>query len=854
MRHEGPIVVIGVAGLSGHDAGAARDAADEQAAGDRMVEAARAAVEQAGLGLDVLREGRTAVVTGAGGRATGFSGRIAAALGLTGASISLDITDAPALTALHLAAQSLRSGECSYALAGAELDDGVGALLLTHESGLASTGASALAVVSGSAVGHAPAQDDRARVIGQALKAACLGPDETATQSVGGLAGVIETVLAGLTGDSERSGGPGPRRPTGVSEFGADGTAAHVVLDDPRTMTDRTQLPWVVSALSPQALQARAASLAVHLDAAPAAPADAAHTLLTVPPARHRAVVVGAGRAAMRQGLRTLATGGDAPHLVRGTASGSRRPVFVFPGQGSQWIGMAVELLDSSEVFRDSVHACAEALSEFVDWSLIDVLREAPGAPPLRRVDVLQPTLWATMVSLAEVWRSYGVEPAAVVGHCYGEIAAAQVAGGLDLRDAARLLARRSRAWLRLVGKGTVISVGTSAQDITSRMTAWPDAVELAAVNGPRSVALSGPPDALDGIVAELTAQGVYAKRIPGVETVGHCSQVDTLREHLLEVLRPVSPRSSVVPFHSTVDGEQRDTATLDTDYWYLNTRSQVRFHDAVRSLLVAGHRTFIEVSPHPLLGMSIEDTAAELGIGDVAVLGTLRRGQGDTHRVLVSVAEAYVRGVDVDWSPAFTGTTPRRIDLPALVDFTTDAEASWTDRVRALPEADRADAVADLVRRALTEVLASGSTDVFEADTAFKEMGLSSLSAVQLRNRLREFTGLHLPATIAFDHPTPAALARHLRTTLFENTEGRQHPERPEVALLAALEQADSALERLSADSDFAGQIEERLKSLTDRAKRMGHAAPEDSAADRFASADDDEMFALIEERFGIS
>ncbi|MBZ6475478.1 acyltransferase domain-containing protein [Streptomyces griseocarneus] len=854
MRDENPIVVIGVTGLPDKDVRSGRDAADERAAGERMVEAARAAVEHADLGLDMLREDGTAVVTGAADR-TGSAGRIAAALGLTGPSISLNTAHTPALAALHLAAQTLRSGESSYALIGTELHDGVCALLLTRESRLASTKTTALAVLRGSAMGHDPAPDDRTRVTGQALKAACLEPGEIVTQPAGGLAGVIETVLTGPSREADPPEEPGPRRPTVVSESGADGTTVHVVLDAPRTGTDSAQLPWVVTAMSRPALQARAASLAVHLDAAPASPADAAHSLLTIPPARHRAVVVGSGRTAMRQGLRALATGGDAPHLVRGTANEARRPVFVFPGQGSQWIGMAVELLDSSDVFRDSVHACADALSEFVDWSLIDVLREAPGAPPLRRVDVLQPTLWATMVSLAEVWRSYGVEPAAVVGHCYGEIAAAQVAGALDLRDAARLLARRSRAWLRLVGKGTVISVGTSEQDITGRMAAWPDSVELAAVNGPRSVALSGPPDALDDIVAELTAQGVYAKRIPGVETVGHCSQVDTLREHLLEVLRPVSPRASLVPFHSTVDGQQRDTATLDTDYWYLNTRSQVRFHDAVRSLLAAGHRTFIEVSPHPLLGMSIEDTAAELGIRDVTVLGTLRRGQGDTHRVLTSVAEAYVRGVDVDWSPAFAGTHTRRIDLPALVDFSTDAESSWTDRVGALPEADRAEAVLELVRRTLTEVLAPDSTDDIEAGTAFKEMGLGSLSAVQLRNRLKEVTGLHLPATIAFDHPTPAALARHLQTALFENTGARRPQERPEAALLAALDQADAALERLSADNDSAQRIEERLKALTDRVRRMRHTDdPEGSAADRFESADDDEMFALIEERFGIS
>ncbi|MFI1386093.1 acyltransferase domain-containing protein [Embleya sp. NPDC020886] len=768
----------------------------------------------------------------------GAAGQVANHLGLTGPSISLS-AGSPALLALHLAAQALRAGDCTFALVGAQLDDDVSALLIARESAVPPGSGPVLAIVRGSAVGHGGSPDHREQVIGAARATAGRTSDDVAAQPTTGIAGVLAAVLAERTG---------PAQATGVTESGADGTTVHVVLEDPTGASTRAELPWVVTAQSSQALRAKAIALAAYPDTGAGSPADVGHTLLGTPSAGRRAVVLGGDRAELQRGLAALAAGGSAPNLVRGTATTARRPVFVFPGQGSQWSGMAAELLDTSPVFRDSVDACADALAEFVDWSLLDVLREAPGAPPLRRVDVLQPTLWATMVSLAEVWRSYGVQPAAVVGHCYGEIAAAQVAGGLSLRDAARLLARRSRAWLRLVGKGTVISVGTSAEEIGRRLASWPDTVELAAVNGPRSVALSGPQDVLDELVAELTAQDVYAKRIPGVDTVGHCSQVDVLREDLLQALRPVSPVTSAIPFHSTVDGEQRDTATLDTDYWYLNTRSPVRFHQAIRSLLEAGHRAFVEVSPHPLLAMSIEDTAAELGIRDVAVLGTLRREQGGTRRVLTSVAEAFVRGVDVDWSPAFAGTRAQHVDLPKFVDFTDDAERSWADEIATRSATERMDALVDLVCGTAAEALEQGSADAIQAEVAFKDVGLGSLAAVRLRNRLNEVTGRYLPAAVAFDHPTPAALARHLYGVLFGSDAG------PDVGVLAAIEQADAALAPLLAAGAATKQIEQRVEALLERLRRANRGDAGDTVADRFASAGDEEMFALIGERFGIS
>ncbi|WP_344266985.1 acyltransferase domain-containing protein, partial [Streptomyces sodiiphilus] len=246
---------------------------------------------------------------------------------------------------------------------------------------------------------------------------------------------------------------------------------------------------------------------------------------------------------------------------------------FVFPGQGSQWVGMAVGLLDSSPVFAGRLGECEGALSGFVDWSVSEVLRGVEGAPSLERVDVVQPVLWAVMVSLAEVWRACGVVPSAVVGHSQGEIAAAVVAGGLSLEDGARVAALRSLAIARgLAGRGGMLSVSLPVGEVRERIGAWGGRVSLAAVNGPGSVVVSGDPGALREVLAGCEAEGVRAKLIP-VDYASHSAHVEAIREELLEVLGPVRPRSGDVPFRSTVTGEVMDTAGLDAEYWYTNLR-----------------------------------------------------------------------------------------------------------------------------------------------------------------------------------------------------------------------------------------------------------------------------------------
>ncbi|MEV6426103.1 type I polyketide synthase [Streptomyces sp. NPDC051662] len=392
----------------------------------------------------------------------------------------------------------------------------------------------------------------------------------------------------------------------------------------------------------------------------------------------HRAVVVGEDRTELLTGLEALAAGEPDAQVVSGTADEAGGTVFVFPGQGSQWLGMARELLDSSEVFAERLAECADALAPHTDWSLLDVVRGVPHAPNLDRVDVVQPVLFAVMVSLAELWRSVGIVPDAVVGHSQGEIAAAHVAGALSLDDAARVVALRSRAIVALAGNGGMASVPVPAHELEPRLARLGGRVHIATVNGPSSTTVSADVEALDELLAECAKEGVDARRI-AVDYASHSPHVDVLRDDLLELLSGITPRESEIPFYSTVTGEPLDTATLDAAYWFRNLRRTVRFERATQALLADGHRTFVEVSPHPVLTMAVQDTVsgAAGAAADALVTGTLRRDDGGLRRFLTSVAQVHTHGTTADWSAVLADRGARTVELPT---YAFQRERYWLD------------------------------------------------------------------------------------------------------------------------------------------------------------------------------
>ncbi|MFI1569114.1 SDR family NAD(P)-dependent oxidoreductase, partial [Streptomyces sp. NPDC020490] len=468
-----------------------------------------------------------------------------------------------------------------------------------------------------------------------------------------------------------------PRR-AAVSAFGISGTNAHLVLEEaaplarpePRPapaalpLAPGTPVPWPIAAHSADALRGQAARMRTFAAADAPRPADTALSLATTRAAlTHRAVIITADTSARLDAIDRLTAAETTPHAIQGTAGIEGDTVFVFPGQGSQWAGMAVELYEASPVFAARLEECARALSGFVGWSLLDVLRGVEGAPGFDRVDVVQPVLWSVMVSLAELWRSVGVEPAAVVGHSQGEIAAAAVAGVLSLEDAAKVSALRARALIALAGKGGMVSVADTADAVRERIASFGDRLALASVNGPQSTVVSGEPEALEELMAACEADGVRARRI-NVDYASHGPQVELIREEVIGLLDGIRPRTAQVPFFSTVTGAFVDGAELDAEYWYTNLRTTVRFQEAVEGLLARGHGLFVESSAHPVLTIGVQESIDASGATAVTV-GTLRRDEGGPQRFLASLAEAWVHGAKVDWQALLAGHDAARVDLP---------------------------------------------------------------------------------------------------------------------------------------------------------------------------------------------
>ncbi|MEY9862675.1 acyl transferase domain-containing protein [Catenulispora sp. GAS73] len=588
---------------------------------------------------------------------------------------------------------------------------------------------------------------------------------------------------------------PGGDRPAvaAVSSFGMGGTNCHLVLAQvpdeataPATSAVLTtpttptmppatgDLPWILSGKTPEAVRAQAERLSQRIAAGPGPSTESVgRSLLRTRTAfEHRAVLLGPDNGAS---LAALASGSPDESTVVG-AKVDGRCAFVFPGQGSQWPQMARSLMAESAVFRAGIESCAEALAPFTGFSLVEVLLGDEGAPDFDRVDVVQPALWAVMVSLATLWRSQGAEPDLVIGHSQGEIAAATVSGALSLSDGARVVALRSKAIGAIAGGGGMLSVAAPVSVVESFIADHAPRATVAAVNSPRSVVVSGANEALAELQRRLDAAGYRTKLVP-VDYASHSVAVDELRDELLAALAPIQPVSTDVPFISTLTGEQLDTAELDADYWFRSLRHGVRFADAVQVALDHGCGVFVECSAHPVLVGAIEETV-EAAEREAVALGTLRREQGSLGQFRLALAQAYVAGVAVDWTSSVAETGPAAETAATLIDLPTypfQRRRFWVGE--AAPAVSAAHAYSgplktrgetrDLILSATASALGHQDAADLRPGSTFKDLGVDSAIAVELRGRLRSATGLALPAGLLFDYPTPDRLAERLHTLM---------------------------------------------------------------------------------------
>ncbi|MDX6742516.1 SDR family NAD(P)-dependent oxidoreductase [Actinocorallia sp. A-T 12471] len=498
---------------------------------------------------------------------------------------------------------------------------------------------------------------------------------------------------------------PSHERPAraGVSGFGFGGTNAHVRLEafpaaepvQPEPVPVRVfplsdvaadRLPdyarALLDTLTPPAPQEAADAPAPAAGWAAPALADVAETLRRREPrGRARAAVVARDLAGLRDGLAALAEGRPSPSVVTGTAVGSAaRPVFVFSGYGAQRAGMAQSLLAEESAFAEAIDDLDGMFAEEAGLDLWNLLEE--GRMPEGPAEIM-PVLFAVQVGLARVWRSYGVEPAAVIGHSMGEVAAAVVAGALSLADGVKVIVRRSRLMTALVGGGGMAVIGCGQNDLQEYDGPL---VHPAVLSSPKQTVVTGEADAIEAVLAWASGRGYLARQVKA-EGAGHSPQVDPLLPELRELLAELAPRVGEIPMYTTALEDPRKlfdgSAPLDAEYWAANLRNPVRLADAVAAAAQDGHRTFIELNAHPILAMAVGETLDGSGAQVLHSLKRAPKGQetDDTLTFHAQLATLAVHGHAV--------TAPRDGGLVALPRAPWRHERHWMDGARRVAGSD---------------------------------------------------------------------------------------------------------------------------------------------------------------------
>ncbi|MGW1054880.1 type I polyketide synthase [Streptomyces sp. NPDC002521] len=907
-----------------------------------LLEGSWEALDNAGIDPVSLRGSRTGVFAGvmyhdyfgSFGSGSIVSGRVAYTLGLEGPTLSVDTACSSSLVTLHLAAQALRQGECTLALAGGVtvmaspgtyvefsrqgalspdgrcrsfaddaagtgFSEGLGVLVLERLSDARRNGHEVLALVRGSAVNQdgasngltAPNGPSQQRVIRQALAAARLsaadvdaveahgtgttlgdpieaqallatyGQDREAplwlgsvksnighTQAAAGVAGVIKMVMAMrndvlprtlhaeqpstkvdwgagevrlLTEQRDWPRADRPRR-AGISSFGISGTNAHTIIEEPPAQerpttdgdADAPAVVWPLSARSAQALPAQAerlhAFLAERPELHPAAVARALGTRRTA--FDHRAAVTGTDRDQLLAALHALATGTPAPTSATGKARTGTRTAFLFTGQGAQRLGMGLELRARYPVFADAF----DAIDARIGLDLAGLLA-GDDTDAVQRTQYAQTALFAFEVALFRLLESFGVRPDALAGHSVGEIAAAHVAGVLDLDDACTLVAARGRLMQALPEGGAMVAVQATEDEVRPLLDGR---VGLAAVNGPSSVVLSGEEEAV-----LAAAEGFAKTKRLSVSHAFHSPLMDGMLDEFRSVTETLTFHEPRIPLVSTLTGRPADGEQLcDPGYWVRHVRETVRFADAVAALTESGAGRFVELGPDAVL-TGLARACAET---DSAVFVALGKRHGSEPAALLSgLARLYTDGLAPDWTALFPGTA--RADLPTYAfrheRYWLNADVAVTAapldgavptaahepvdagplrlRLAGATPAEQEALLTDVIRAQTAAILGHPGPEAVEPDAVFLEIGMDSVSAAELRNALGTALGSLLPAGAVFDHPSPAALAAVLRGHLADGG-------RPEPADGAGdLESVGGLVRRAAADGRMASAIE---------------------------------------------
>jgi acyl transferase domain-containing protein/acyl carrier protein len=467
----------------------------------------------------------------------------------------------------------------------------------------------------------------------------------------------VATSLQSFPEDAER-------RLAGVNSFGFGGANAHAVLasapvianERSSSLEETKDFLFPLSAGAPAALQALASKWSECLktngdDSGPVL-RDLAYTAgQRRHHLRHRLAIVSRSREQLVESLASFASGSSAEGISLGEAAADGQPriVFVFSGQGPQWCGMGRDLFRHEPVFREAIEACDAAMREYAPWSLIAELMADGSHSRLDQTAIAQPSIFAIQVALAALWRSWGIEPAAVVGHSVGEVAAAHFAGCLTLSDASRVVVHRGRLMEHSAVDGGMLAVGLSPDQAAQWSAPYDGAIFIAAHNSPVSVTLSGERTALQDLERQLAARSIFCRMVP-VRYPFHSPHMDRAAVELRAALAGLAPQAENVPIQSTVTGQPARGEELTAHHWGKSVREPVLFSPVIEQLIAAGNQLFLEVSPHPALAVNLQQClAGQAATGRVVT--SLRRGQPERATLLNSLGQLYAAGCRVAWS-----------------------------------------------------------------------------------------------------------------------------------------------------------------------------------------------------------
>lgn len=466
------------------------------------------------------------------------------------------------------------------------------------------------------------------------------------------------------------------RRLASVNAFGYGGTNAHAILEAPPDLSgsaldsvvfapSKQEYLLPISAQNSEALRVLAEMHARRLDDAMGSPLF--HSYLSTASHRrahlgHRLVVRGETPDSLKRALQSFQSGQPSPSCIFGEVrSRGLKPVYIFSGMGSQWMGMGQQLRQEEPVFREAYDQALDAFKFYTEWNLRALLENAQGPSATLTSDVAQGALFALQYSLTVLWRYWGVLPSAVIGHSAGEVAAACAAGALKLADAVRVCATRALLQQRLAGSGAMLAVNLDETTASRRIVDFPE-ISLAASNSPHAVTLVGSLAELQAFNDSLP-DGIFRKFMQ-TDIPYHGRKMDSIKDDVLISLHSIRPQAPATPIIPTSLPPTESAPVFDAEYWWANIRNPVRFREAVEWAATSlDSSLFLEVGPHPVLSGYIHECFATLG-RSCETVPSLRRDTEEFRFMRSSAARLHSQGVSLDWqrlSPAIF----QPIDLP---------------------------------------------------------------------------------------------------------------------------------------------------------------------------------------------